>query len=54
MQKLGAKLSREERTPPEQGCSDGPFLRLRDAPAEAAFFPVGHLKTFFRLSIQHS
>jgi hypothetical protein len=27
VQKLGAKLSREERSLPERGCSDGPFLR---------------------------
>jgi hypothetical protein len=44
VQKLGEKLSREERTPPERGCSDGPFLRLRDAPAEAVFFPLATLR----------
>ncbi len=44
VQKLGAKLSREERSLPERGCSDGPFLRLRDAPAEAVFFPLATLR----------
>jgi hypothetical protein len=44
VQKLGAGLSREVRPTPERGCSDGPLLRLQDAPAEAAFFPLATLR----------
>ena len=32
------------RPTPERGCSDGPLLRLQDAPAEAAFFPLATLR----------